>query len=305
MTGNEIITILQSALSTIGTPVLTVAGSILSLIFYRNKTATKEFEIIKAGLLKEAAEELLASGTMTYTEFYKTNNFLLIAERADEIYRQKNYSSTVESLDFDWFVRFYEASGNISNEYMQELWAKILAEEINKQGTFSLRTIETLRNMNANDAKLFEKICEHSFVSFKDYFLPKHDKYTEKYGISYASILKLGELGLINDNGMIRKSINISPDGNVICDNNDYLIMGYSKDNTTNSMDVAMYLFTSIGNEIASINNLCASNVELQFYANILNKDSQIEICVHKINSKDDEMVSYSKENVLQTSEEI
>ena len=61
--------------------------------------------------------------------------------------------------DFDWFIRFYEAVGNISNQEMQEKWAKILAGEISKPASFSLSTIDALKNMGQKDAILFEKIC--------------------------------------------------------------------------------------------------------------------------------------------------
>ena len=42
-------------------------------------------------------------------------------------------------------MRFFDTAGNVSSEKMQRLWAKILSNEIENAGSFSLRAIETLK----------------------------------------------------------------------------------------------------------------------------------------------------------------
>lgn len=73
---------------------------------------------------------------MTYTEFYKAKNFLKIAKKADTHYSQKQQDRNYNFYDFDWFMRFYEAVGNISDDDMQDIWARILAGEINNPSFF-------------------------------------------------------------------------------------------------------------------------------------------------------------------------
>lgn len=51
----------------------------------------------------EVADILLESGKMTYTEYYKANNFLDIAKKADEFYSEMNSSNSNKVYDFDWF----------------------------------------------------------------------------------------------------------------------------------------------------------------------------------------------------------
>lgn len=102
---------------------------------------------------------MLDKGQITYYEFYKCKNFLKIAKLADKIKKGNIHNQKSKSdFDFDWFVRFFEACSNISNEQMQELWARVLAGEVNNPGTFSLRTVETLNRMTYNEAIAFLKI---------------------------------------------------------------------------------------------------------------------------------------------------
>lgn len=159
MTGTEIITFLSSNFPT--QAISPIVGSIFTAIFLRHNTEATEFEKIKAGQFKEVADSLLRSGKMTYTEYYKANNFLKVAKKADEFYSEMHRSENTPpaTYDFDWFIRFYEAVGNISDEAMQDLWAKILAGEISRPSSYSLKTIDVLKNMSKKDAELFVRIC--------------------------------------------------------------------------------------------------------------------------------------------------
>ena len=75
MTGNDLIQFLFQNIGTFQTAVGSIAGAIITTIFLRRNTATEEFEKIKAGKLGDVVDDLLESGKMTYTEYYKANNF--------------------------------------------------------------------------------------------------------------------------------------------------------------------------------------------------------------------------------------
>jgi uncharacterized repeat protein (TIGR03899 family) len=62
-------------------------------------------------------------------------------------------------MDPDWFFTFSQLAEDISNKTMQGLWAKILASEVSKPGSFSIKTIKAFREMTITDAKLFAKAC--------------------------------------------------------------------------------------------------------------------------------------------------
>ena len=147
MDGNALILCLQNGLET-ASKVGPIVGAIFAAIFLRKNTKDVEFEKLKAGKFREVADRLLASGYMTYTEFYKAANFLHVAELADQVFKQdyQNKADENQKYDFDWYMRFYDIVGNISDEEMQALWARILAGEIHRKGTYSLQLLDILKN---------------------------------------------------------------------------------------------------------------------------------------------------------------
>ena len=86
MNGTEIISFLSNNAPAIVSGTAPIVGAIITSIFLRSNTATTEFEKIKAGKFDEMIEELLKNGQMTYTEYYKANNFLKIAKNIYFVY---------------------------------------------------------------------------------------------------------------------------------------------------------------------------------------------------------------------------
>ena len=176
-----------------------IIGSIITAVFLRRNTQAQEFEKIKANKFAEVVDDLLESEKMTLTEYYKTKNFLDIAKIADGMVQKKSNKSNGKQYSFDWFIRYYEASGNISDKEMQVLWAKILAGEIENPSSYSLRTLDVLKNMSKEEAECFVKICNASIqIESEKYVIPADQDYLSKNGIDYSDILMLEEIGLIN-----------------------------------------------------------------------------------------------------------
>ena len=65
-------------------------------------------------------------------------------------------------IDEDWINRFFLNARDISDEHMQYVWGKILAGEIINPGSFSLRSIETIKNMNYIEAKVFQGLVQYA-----------------------------------------------------------------------------------------------------------------------------------------------
>lgn len=296
MEGLELITLISNNLpSTINSVVPAIAGGIITAIFLRNNTSTEEFEKIKAGELREVTNDLLKSGKMTYTEFYKANNFLTVAEKADKYYKEERDSSKEKEYDFDWFIRFYEAVGNISNEEMQELWARILAGEICKPSTFSLKTIDALKNITKKDADLFSTICKYSIKNINEYFLPRYDEYLNKVHISYSDIMHLYELGLIyNDGSIVYK---IAPSQKSILFATDNLLISHE---SKKEYSINQYPLTETGNELANITDSRISDEDFINFARIVkNKNTSVTIKVHRIIKFDGNGYSFEENDIL------
>ena len=61
--------------------------------------------------------------------------------------------------DMAWTSSFSNAAQDISDEDMQEMWAKVLAGEVASPGSTSLRTMNILRNLDQPTAQMFRRLC--------------------------------------------------------------------------------------------------------------------------------------------------
>ncbi len=111
-----------------------------------------------------------------------------------------------EPVDADWATRFFDVVQDVSDANVQTLWAKILAGEIKQPGTFSLRTIEILRNINSQEAQIFSnKLCP---LIFSSQFAIRLERKTEipKFGLRFVDIIRLRDAGLVSEGDNIVNS---------------------------------------------------------------------------------------------------
>lgn len=103
---------------------------------------------------------LILSG---YSHFVKKNeNCVDIVEKAlDYIEPGKDPRHVNE----DWLLYFYELAGLVSDESVQQIWAKVLGGEVNAPGTFSKLFLHTLGVMSSENARL---LCNLAMFCFGD-----------------------------------------------------------------------------------------------------------------------------------------
>ena len=283
-----------------------IIGSIITAVFLRRNTQAQEFEKIKANKFAEVVDDLLESGKMTLTEYYKTKNFLDIAKIADGMVQKKNNKSNGKQYSFDWFIRYYEASGNISDKEMQILWAKILAGEIEKPSSYSLRTLDVLRNMSKEEAERFVKICNSAIkIESAQYAIPADHDYISKNDINYSDILMLEEIGLINSGSNVR--INNDLEGNT-----EYILYVYGSlivraiASEKRELSLRVFIFTNVGNELATLIDR-ESNEEnfLNLCKKLRDSNPGILITVHRIIPSQIDDIIYEDKNLLDSMEEL
>lgn len=305
MTGTEIIEALVNNPGDVLTAVGSVTSAVLTAIFLRSNTSTKEFEKLKAGQFGEALEEMLKNGQMTYTELYKSKNFLAVAKKADEYYSQMPHGDDVKEHNFDWYVRFYENVGNISDETMQELWAKILAGEINKPHSYSLMTLDALKNIGQQEAELFSKILQSCIFDANGGFLPNYRGYLDENGIIYSEIMYLNEHGLIHKEGTIVLNLPMTEQGAVAAINRYRLCyVKWREGNKEDKFKIKQYPLTAVGLQIASLIDGQLTDEKFISFARHLQKEHKnYDIGVYDIAYMDSERVSFGKKNYLEESE--
>lgn len=202
MNENALIEVLKGGISTMGSSVSAVVGAIITTLFLRKNTETTEFEKIKAGRFESVIDKLLDSGRMSYLEYYKCKNFLMIAKKADEMYTEDQNSHHKE-YDFDWFIRFYDYSSNISDQEMQDFWARLLAKEIENPKSVSLTLLHALFMMRQEQAHSFCNISQFAFMDASNklahllLFISTNKKAYLGDGITHEKLKELERLGLV------------------------------------------------------------------------------------------------------------
>ena len=279
MDGNALISCLQNGLET-ASKVGPIVGAIFAAIFLRKNTKDVEFEKLKAGKFREVADRLLESGYMTYTEFYKAANFLHVAELADQVFKQdyQNKADENQKYDFDWYMRFYDIVGNISDEEMQAIWARILAGEIHRKGTYSLQLLDSLKNFTHKHAELFNRVCSHCFISGDNVYIPNDNEYLQFANITYQDILDLDALGLINSSGTTSLSVKVQPDRPALFGNDMLrMVIEYNgQGNATQEFSFLQFPFTSAGRELITLIGKHGSEKDFLYFVKLLIKKNPI-----------------------------
>ena len=163
---------------------------------------------IIAAAQAEARSELISPEASLQGEV-KIGELIEQRVRFQEEKRQANIGSVVEhaaqelgdrevqdhEVDHDWTARFFNNVQDVSSEEMQQLWAKVLAGEVERPGQFSLRTLDTLHNMSVGEAKLFAEAC--NYIAAERMIIYTVDMHVMGNNMHLGNILKLAELGLI------------------------------------------------------------------------------------------------------------
>ena len=85
----------------------------------------------------------LVTQRIQYQENKRQANLESVVEKAaDELQGKEIQDHTV---DHDWTARFFNDVADVSSEDMQLLWSRILAGEIERPGSTSIRTIGILK----------------------------------------------------------------------------------------------------------------------------------------------------------------
>lgn len=127
------------------------------------------------------------------------NNVVTIASQS--LKEEKEVSS--EPVNPDWATRFFDIAQDISDETMQDLWGRILAGEVKQPQSYSLRTLDVLRNITSEEAQLFEEIANYTLYSGNYFIFNGASNKLEHFGIAYYKIAQLIEAGLIQSGSTV------------------------------------------------------------------------------------------------------
>ncbi|MDO6692140.1 TIGR03899 family protein [Aliiglaciecola sp. 3_MG-2023] len=186
-----------------------------------------------------------------------------------------------DELDPDWFFSFSEMAENINSPAMQELWAKIFTVEISVPGSFSLKTLQTLKNLTHRDAKILKLAVgmatrrkgEHGLKIIYGYHrkpsilsvfrLTKNEQINlAEHGLAYPDLLSLMDLGLIYNSEIETSELETQSRLQYRCGGETFHLAPKKR-----GLSLQYYKFTSIGSELARLIN---STVNQHYLDNLL-----------------------------------
>jgi len=188
-----------------------------------------------------------------------------------------------QKTDNDWFSRYIALSEDVSNPTMQDLWAKILAGELTKPGSFSFKALQVFRDMSIYDAKLLAKACSlaikepnkkgirlvsgvYQKPGLLNFFSKQRQQFCNlsHFGLNYADLLALAENNLIY---LQESESNLINTGEEL----QFSYNGLTLKITAKKANVSLqfYKFTPLGSELA---HLISDKCNEEFWKYLQNK---------------------------------
>lgn len=252
-------------------------------------TKTPQAFLINATLTERAQERT------NFQEAKKQLNIENVTAFAAEELRNEP-PITDEPLDEDWTTRFFRIVEDVSNEEMQALWGKILAGEIKQPKSYSLRTLELIRNLSQNDADIFMKVAKFAVKSGDKYYIfngTNKEKMDKDFGIKYGDIALLTEIGLIQPGTFVQYMLLQQPTDSesILLAGNVILIIKIKANTPTINMPVDV--FSNAGNELMNLINPAPPMNYLSYLANSI-KNENVDVQYANVLSIDEENINHT-----------
>lgn len=231
------------------------------MLWPRNRLLTHaEYEggTVKVLAVEAHAEDLPAlphrvAARVQYKEQREQQNVEAVcANAAEEL--QKETTVPDGKPEPEWVSRFFDISSGITSEELQYIWGRILAGEIKRPGSFSLRTLDVLRNLSRREAENFVQLGNYILRSGEKFFFidPKAYIFTKDGGLTFLDILALKDAGLIFETDL-EFSFNPVSAGEMT-----YLIYGplilmFEREKDTPKLGSSVGLLTRVGIELLQL----------------------------------------------------
>lgn len=232
-------------------------------------------------------------------EAQTNENLKIIIEEANRIVQERKLELS-HYTKIDWINVYFESAKNSSDEFMQNIWARVLAREIEFPGSFSYKTLDTLKSMDKNDFVLFEKICSCVINDFLLETLFTEDDFI----VSWTDMLKMSALDLVYLNDT-RNNFKFSTDEVKLIIGKKYVVILKKLVQENMDVNLSVYFLSSIGKELLSI-------CDIQYDENIIKQivkkmkgiidrdtNNKIQTTLHRIFTVGNRIV-YDIANVLE-----
>lgn len=217
----------------------------IEIIERAKSKALAEGKLIDADTYERIQERLL------YKETKRQKNIDNVSEIAAQQLGSDN-SVNEEPVNEDWTTRFFNIVEDVSDEEMQQLWGRILAGEVRQPKSYSLRTLELLKNLSKREAEAFTKASDFVISSWNSPFIfrGQNDELLSNHNFTFEDRLLLTETGILQSESNISRGLKpMDKDNLIYFESGKYIIKTLKKANSAENR-IEIFRFTKIGEEL-------------------------------------------------------
>lgn len=206
------------------------------------------------------------------------NNLKQITREAQRIVNEKKIELG-SYTKLDWINIYFESARNSSDTFMQNVWAKVLVQELSKPDSFSYKTLDVLKNMSAKDFKLFEKMCQLVFLKEID-----DEKICKQFNFSWLDQSRMKELGLLNME-LSSRPLKINKQNSIMFPFGKSLVMCLGNSTTSEmTIELSCHIITMAAEELLTVASFEDSLPIAEAYMKkIKNENSNCFITLHHL----------------------
>ncbi|PCJ45266.1 MAG: membrane-fusion protein [Moraxellaceae bacterium] len=209
----------------------------------------------------------IANNTNQYEAIRKEVNVSNSIVVAENILANDHSEAPEEKIDEDWLYSWRDYAGRTSSEELQELWGRVLAEEIKGPGSYSFRTLEFLKGLSKSEAEIMSNVAQ--FVVAGRIWRGK-EKFLEKEGVKFNELLFLQDLGILSgvDGAGLNTTWNsISEDKYMKALISHDMAIGIEHKDKEKKIVDSVYILTNLGQQVLGLANFNANKEYLESIA--------------------------------------
>ncbi len=238
---------------------------------------------------------------MAYKKGYDSftnENLDRIIDKVQKETREENFNDLCAPKK-DFFLKYLSEGALISSDDLQEIWAKLLIHECEKPNSISKRTLDTVKNLNSNEAELFTRVLNYSLEDGTIFKMLCN----ENTDMNFMNLSMLQDVGLIKNGEFITQQMTINPNDECSIVNLDMIFLVKNTGNKQESINLSCYVLTSIGLEIK---NALKQHMENKTFTDLCRKikreqssNKNLQFSLHLINSRAGSNITYQIEDLL------
>ena len=224
---------------------------------------------------EEAPTKISNEKLLIYGE-YGTHSVEAILDKAYQYMASLDdgYRISPKKIDKGWLTRFTILAGYVEDDYMQNVWAKVLVAEIIMPGSVSMRTFSILRDMSKEE---LERLVMLSKYMINNEFLFDDADLNTSYGISYENdILNMDSMGVLK--AFANLSVNAVAGANpsiLIRTKNHVILIRKKIELGDRRVSFKYYPLTQAGREMA---NIVGMPLDERYFLNVVHRIKEMNV---------------------------